>query len=198
MGCPVKPHPICCGNWYFPKFLLSDGSLTLMFMASLIFLVTPYPLLWSIWSLLGVMWNGYGGYGDLRCSLSLSQNNLPDSSMYSPGQLMCGHLHLYMTPCFWGSLSLSLGVKRRGFNGVTPFAVHQDPQAVTGPFELLPKSVYVWYCYGDIFAFDPLLLVLFGWLLVVVCPLWMLCLWLNLFCQLLRAHCGKLQAVGLS
>ena len=42
--------------------------------------------------------------------------------------------------------------------------------------------------------FDSLLLVLLCWLVVVVGPLWMLCLWLNLFCRLLRTHGGKLQA----
>ena len=29
---------------------------------------------------------------------------------------------------------------------------------------------------------------------MVICPLWMLCWQLNLFCRVLRAHCGKLQA----
>ena len=30
-----------CGSWYFPMFLLSEGSLTLMNMASFMFLVLP-------------------------------------------------------------------------------------------------------------------------------------------------------------
>ena len=30
-----------CGIWNFPKFLFSDGSLTLRYMASLMFLVSP-------------------------------------------------------------------------------------------------------------------------------------------------------------
>ena len=30
-----------CGSWYLPKFLLSEGSLTCMYIASLMFLVTP-------------------------------------------------------------------------------------------------------------------------------------------------------------
>ena len=30
-----------CDSWYFPMFLLSEGSLTLMNMASLMFLVLP-------------------------------------------------------------------------------------------------------------------------------------------------------------
>ena len=40
--------------------------------------------------------------------------------------------------------------------------------------------------------FVPLLLL--HWLSVEVCPLWMLCLQLNLLCRALRAHGGKLQA----
>ena len=32
--------------------------------------------------------------GVLRCSFTLSPNVLPDSPMYSPGKVMCGHLNL--------------------------------------------------------------------------------------------------------
>ena len=40
--------------------------------------------------------------------------------------------------------------------------------------------------------YDPLLLL--GWLSVFFfCPLWVLCLQLNLCCRVLRAHGGKLQ-----
>ena len=43
--------------------------------------------------------------------------------------------------------------------------------------------------------FVPLLfLLLLDWLSVEFCPLWMLCLQLNLLCRLFRAHGGKLQA----
>ena len=38
--CLVGPHPMC-GSWYFPMFLLRDGSLTEMYMASLMVLVVP-------------------------------------------------------------------------------------------------------------------------------------------------------------
>ena len=76
-----------CGSWYFPNFLLSGGSLIPMYMASFMFLVTT----WLWW---------YMGDGALRCSLSLSPNDLPDSPMYFSEQLMCGHLNLYMTPLF--------------------------------------------------------------------------------------------------
>ena len=45
-----------------------------------------------------------------------------------------------------------LGGHERAFNGVFPFEVHLDPQAVACPFELFPKFMYAWYHYGDIFA----------------------------------------------
>ena len=65
-------------------------------------------------------------------------------------------LNLCMTPPFGSLLSLSLGVccpcHEKSFNGAIPFEVHLNAQAVAGPFELLPKSVYIWYHYGDIFA----------------------------------------------
>ena len=38
--------------------------------------------------------------GALRCSLSLSPNALLVPPIYSSGQLICGHLYLYMTPLF--------------------------------------------------------------------------------------------------
>ena len=75
-------------------------------MASFMFLVTSHDALstivkhlvltrclveWLLWCL---------GDGALRCSLSLFPNDLPDSPMYFSGQLMCGHLNLYMTPLF--------------------------------------------------------------------------------------------------
>ena len=44
--------------------------------------------------------------------MSLSTKVLPDSPMYSSGQLMCGHLNLYMTPLL-SLLSLSMGAMRR-------------------------------------------------------------------------------------
>ena len=48
------------------------------------------------------------GAGTLKCSFSLSPKDLPDSSLYSSGQLMCGQLNLDITLLFWYLLSLSL------------------------------------------------------------------------------------------
>ena len=50
-----------------------------------------------------------------------------------------------------------------GFNGFTTFEVHLDPQFVACPFEPFPKTVVVWYHYGDVSA-DSLSLLLLGWL----------------------------------
>ena len=87
-----------------------------------------------------------------------------------------------------------LGGHKKGFYSVGSFEMHLNPQAVTCPLEPFPQSLDVRYHYGDDLLFDPLLSLLLGWFSVVVSPLWMLCLWLNLFCRLLRAHGGKLQA----
>ena len=87
------------GGMYFPRFLLRDGSLTLMYTASLIVLVTTCdslptmvkhssltgcPLVWMWWCI---------GEQALRCSFNLYKNDLPDSPMYSSWQLLCGHLN---------------------------------------------------------------------------------------------------------
>ena len=115
-----------CGSWYFPKFLLSAGSFTWIYIASLMFLVTlcdslstmvkhsgltrcPVELLW--W------WIGDGA---LRYSLSLFPKVLPDSPIYSSGQLIHGHLNLEMTPLFSILLSVSLGDMRRVFMVLVP------------------------------------------------------------------------------
>ena len=55
-------------------------------------------------------------------------------------------------------------------------------------------KVPLWRCCCCLFVPLLLLLVLIGWLSVEFCPLWMLCLQLNLLCRLFRAHGGKLQA----
>ena len=102
------------------------------------------------------------------------------------------NLNLCMTP-FSKFVVLGLGGHENGFNGVTPFEVHLDPQAVACPFEPFPRPVYD--ATMKIFLlFEPLLLVSLGWLLVVVCPLWVLCFWLNLCCSLLTAHGRTLKA----
>ena len=68
----------------------------------------------------------------------------------------------------------------------------------------IPKLLHIFFnlfpspwIYGTtmemfLLLFDPLLLL--GWLSVVICPLWMLCSWLNVFCGVLSTHAGRLQA----
>ena len=43
-GVSCKVLSRICGNWYFPRFLLSEGSLTCINMASLMFLEEPCVL----------------------------------------------------------------------------------------------------------------------------------------------------------
>ena len=121
------------GNWYLPKFLLSKGSFTWLYIGSLMFLVilcgslstmvkhsaltlSPVMLLW--W------WMGDGA---LRCSLSLSQKVLLDSHIYSSWQFICGHLNLYITLLFCNLLSLALGAMRRFFIMLVPWSVPVSP-----------------------------------------------------------------------
>ena len=54
-----------------------------------------------------------------------------------------------------------LGGHEKGFNGVTPLEMHLDPQVVACPFESLPKSMDVWYYYGDVFV-ESIVVVIVG------------------------------------
>ena len=81
-----------CGRWYLPTFLFKDGSLTLIYIASLIVLIwfksslpTISKLLMVTWWPLMLLWSCMGE-GDFRCSLNLSPNVLEDSPMYSSSQ----------------------------------------------------------------------------------------------------------------
>ena len=83
-------------SWNFPRFLLRDGSLTFMKMASLTVLVMLYTALTTKencphWYRLtmSIYWRGV-----LRCSLSLSLQVLPNSPMYSSSQPTWVHLNL--------------------------------------------------------------------------------------------------------
>ena len=71
--------------------------------------------------------------------------------MYSYKQLMCGHLNLHMTHLLKFVVHVLRG-NEKGFNGVTPFEVHLDPQVVACPFEPFHKLVDAWYHHGDVFA----------------------------------------------
>ena len=89
-----------CGSWNFPKFLFKEGSLTLMHMASLMFLVKPCDSLSSMEKHSGLTGCPVAdvcrcmGEGALRCSFYLSPSVLPDSPMYCSVQFIFGHLYL--------------------------------------------------------------------------------------------------------
>ena len=98
LSCRTGSH--MCGCWYSPMFLLNEGSFTHMYIASLVFLVTPWGSLLTMVKHSGLsrcpielLWWWIGDRA-LRYSLNLSPNVLPDSPIYSSGQLVCGHLNL--------------------------------------------------------------------------------------------------------
>ena len=88
----------------------------------------------------------------LRCSLSWTPKDLPDSSMYSSGQLMCWHLNLYVTPLFCNLLSLSLWAIRRVLMVLVPPRCTWIPKLLHVLFKLSPQSMYVKYHNGNVFA----------------------------------------------
>ena len=82
-----------CGRWYLPTFLLRDGSLTLMYRASFIVLISGSEsslptilklLMVTLWPLM-LLWS-YMGEGGFRCSLNISPKVLEDSPIYSSSQ----------------------------------------------------------------------------------------------------------------
>ena len=89
-----------CGSRNFPKFLFSDGSFTLMYMTSLMFLVSPCASLSTMVKQSGLTGCPVVdvcrcmGVGALRCSLYLSLGDLPYSPMYCSMHLMLGHWYL--------------------------------------------------------------------------------------------------------
>ena len=111
VSCRTWSHT--CGSWYLPKFLFKEGSFAQINMASLMFLAVTCYSLWIMLKQSGltrcpvelVCW--WMGDWALRCSLSLSPNALLVSQIYSSGQLICGHLYMYMTPLFCSLVSLS-------------------------------------------------------------------------------------------
>ena len=104
-----------CGSRNFPKFLFSDGSFTFMYMASLMFLMSPCASLSTMVKQSGLTRCPLVdvcrcmGDGALKCSLYLSPSDLPDSPMYCSIQLMLGHWYLQITPLLVSLGSLSLG-----------------------------------------------------------------------------------------
>ena len=107
-----------CDSWYLPIFLIRDGSLTLISMASLMVLVMLSSSLPTMLKLLRntswpvvLKWS-YICDGDFMCSLNLSANVLPVSHMYSSTQSTLPHLYLWITPLFLSMLSLSFGGTR--------------------------------------------------------------------------------------
>ena len=110
---------------------------------------------------------------------------------------ICGHLNLYIMLFFCNLLSLSLGAMRSVFNRVECPCMSL---LLYHPFEtssLVPVcKVPLWRCSCCccccLCHHCLLLLLLMGWLSVESCPLWMLCLQLDLCCRL-KGRDSKLQ-----
>ena len=122
-----------CGHWNLPIFLLRDGSLTLMNIASLMFLAI---LLLSLPTILKLsrdtswpvmLWWSMMGDGDLICSLNVSPKVLPDSPIYSSSQSTLPHLYLYITPPFFSMVSLSLGCTSKSLIVLPPLKYTSTP-----------------------------------------------------------------------
>ena len=132
-----------CGRWYLPTFLFRDGSLTLMYMASLIALIwfkSSLPtilklLMETLWPLM-LPWS-YMGQGGFRWSLNLSPNVLEDSPMYSSSQSTLSQWYLYMTPLCFSMGSLSFGAIRRFLMVVPPLQCTCTPNFSANVFNVL-------------------------------------------------------------
>ena len=95
-----------CGSWYLPKFLLSEESLT--HILHCLFNISGEPLWFPVdyskavgvyWVSCGVTVLVYRGWGP-KMFLEQSPKDLPDSLMYSSGELICGNLNLYISHHF--------------------------------------------------------------------------------------------------
>ena len=160
VSCNISSY--VCGSWHFPRFLLSEGSLTHIYMATFMFLITPCTSLSAIVKHFGltgcpVEWLWWCmGDGALRYSLSLSLNVLPNSPIYSSRQLMCGHLYLYMTPLFLNLLSLFLRAMKRGLMVLLPLNAPGSPSCCMS-FWTFPKAcgcmVPLWRYISGCFSF---------------------------------------------
>ena len=91
-------------NWNLPMFPLRHGSLTLMYMASMMVLVMFWASLPTMEELSTLVWWPVifawpqMGKGAMRCSLSLSPKILEDSPMHSSSHSNLSHLYLQITP----------------------------------------------------------------------------------------------------
>ena len=167
MGCPVKLHPICVGVGIF---LCSYWVLGHWHECTWPPLCSWWPLylpihyceaLRAYWVSCRMAMVVYRGWA-LRCSLNLSPNDLPDSVMYSCGQLMSGHLDLYLTLLFGSLLHLSLGAMRRVLMLLLPLKCTQIPNLLHVLFNL-SSSLCMYGTTMEIFLmFHSLLLMLLG------------------------------------
>ena len=109
-----------CDSWYFPVFLMRDGSLILMYIASVMVLSRlilcskwcNYPNWFDdLW-----FWHGHGWVeGALGCSLSLFSKVLADSPLYCPLHSTLSHFYVDYATFLWHGVHV-----KEVFDGVGP------------------------------------------------------------------------------
>ena len=113
-------------SWNLPMFLLKNGSLTLMCMASLMVLVMLCTSLSKMENLPTLMWCPevllwfYTGEVVLRCSFSTSQRSSQTFLCIPPCNPLIQTCSWGLHPLFWVILSPSLGANRRLLMVVPP------------------------------------------------------------------------------
>ena len=141
-----------CGSWYFPKFLLSEGSLTHTHTYIYGLLYVPgnpvcLPVNYSeafrtYWASCRVTMVMYGGWHP-----EMFLEPVPECSGHFPYVFLRTVDVWTFIPAYDPTfLKLVIPVLRgheKGFNGVTPIEIHLDPQVVACPFEPFPKSMEV-------------------------------------------------------
>ena len=136
-----------------------------------------WPVDWLHW------WMGDGA---LRCSLNLSPKVLPDILCIVLDNLYEGNLSWYISLLFWYMLSLSWGTMSRVHIVLFPLKCTCMPKLLQ-VFLYFLLSPLMYGTIMNMFLFpDPMLLMLLCSPLLTVCRLFVLCLWLNLICSLLR------------
>ena len=122
-----------CGRLYLPMFLFRVGSLTLIYMASLMALAVFWPSLAMIlkfstdvvWPVM--FWCSKVGDSALKCSLYFSSKVLADSSICPSSHSVLPHLNQYMMLLCLVIASLSLGNINRFFKVLSPLKCTWTP-----------------------------------------------------------------------
>ena len=145
------------GSWNLPIFLLRDGSLTLINIASLMVLAIfwsslptmlklPRDTSWPV-----MLWWSRMGCGALMCSLNLSPKScltLQCTIHCSPPFHTCTcrslHSSVVCYPYTWGYQEV--------FDGTASFEINFYPMFFADVFAVFTHALYVWYYYVGLFG----------------------------------------------